>query len=100
MLTQFPRFHMALWAAIAVSWVILGANSGNVPWGSDTFWLVSCGLTAGAALGVASRGTRNSMCVYLVAATTIATIRASAYLSNDAGSPAWVYPELMRRSHA
>lgn len=82
---------MALWAAIAVSWVILGANSQNVPFSTSTFWIIVTSLVAGAALGVARRGTRDSMVIYLVAALAVGSCRSIAYLLDSAGGPAWVW---------
>lgn len=87
----YPRFHMALWAAIAVSWLILGANSGNVPFGTEQTWLVGNALVAGTALGVAYRGSRESMILYLLAALAAGTIRAFSYLLNGSTGPGWVW---------
>ena len=86
-----PRSHMALWATLAVVWVVLGANSGNVPFSGTMFWLTATSLTAGAALGVAHRGTRNSMLVYLVAALLVGGFRSVAYLLDGAGGPSAVW---------
>lgn len=90
-LPHLPRFHMALWAAIAISWLILGANSGNVPWGTTATWVFVNALVAGAALGVAYRGTANSMMVYLVAALLASGFRSAAYIANGSGGPGWVW---------
>ena len=85
------RLHMALWTAIALAWVVLGANSQNVPFSTSTFWIIVTSLTAGAALGVARRGSRDSMLVYLIAALAVGSCRSIAYLLNSAGGPAWVW---------
>ena len=82
---------MALWAAIALSWLILGANSGNVPWGTTETWIVVNALVAGAALGVAYRATASSMTVYLVAALAASGVRSAAYMVEGSGGPAWVW---------
>ncbi len=90
-LPGLPRFHMALWAAIALSWLILGANSGNVPWGSTESWILINALVAGTALGVAYRGTANSMMMYLIAALLASGFRSAAYIANGSGGPGWVW---------
>lgn len=82
---------MALWAALAVVWVILGANSANVPWGNVTTWVIVNSFVAGAALGVAFRRTADSMFVYLVAALIAAAIRSIAYIMDGSGGPGWVW---------
>lgn len=82
---------MALWAAIAVAWLLLGAHSRAVPWGTPTMWIVFNAFVAGAALGVACRGTFNSLMIYLFAAFAAGSIRSMAYLSNGAGGPTWVW---------
>lgn len=88
---SYPRFHMALWCAIAVSWLILGANSGRVPWGTDDSWLIANALVAGTALGVAYRGTQDSLLVYLVAALIAGSVRSLGYLTNGSAGPGWVW---------
>ena len=87
----YPRAHMGLWAAIAVAWLVLGANSGGVPWGNVTTWLVINSFVAGAALGVAFRRTADSMFVYLVAALIAGAARSIAYIANGSGGPGWVW---------
>lgn len=87
----YPKFHMALWCAIAVAWLILGANSANVPWGTPQSWLLANALVAGAALGVAYRATANSMLVYLIAALAAGGTRSVAYFTNGSGGPGWVW---------
>lgn len=89
--TSYPRFHMALWCAIAVAWLILGANSGNVPWGTESTWLLANAFVAGAAIGVAYRRTADSMLVYLIAAFIAGGARSAAYLSNGSAGPGWVW---------
>lgn len=86
-----PRPHLALWAAIAVAWLILGNNSDNVPTGNTVFWVVACGLVAGAAVGVAHRASRHSLLVYLVAALIVGAVRSVAYVVNGSGGPAAVW---------
>jgi hypothetical protein len=88
---SYPRFHMALWCAIAVLWLMLGANSGRVPWGTSSTWLLVNSFVSGAALGVAYRRTANSMLVYLIAALIAGACRSIAYLSNGSTGPGWVW---------
>lgn len=87
----YPKFHMALWCAIAVTWLVLGANSGNVPWGTESSWLLANALVSGAALGVAYRRTANSMLVYLIVALVAGSCRSLAYLTNGSTGPGWVW---------
>lgn len=87
----YPRFHMAIWAAIAVCWLILGSQSGRVPWGNDMTWLLANAVVSGAALGVAYRRTHESMLVYLIAALVAGSVRSAAYLSNGSTGPGWVW---------
>lgn len=88
---SYPKFHMALWCAIAVTWLILGANSGNVPWGTLNTWLIANALVSGTALGVAYRGTQDSMLVYLIVALAAGSCRSLAYLTNGSAGPGWVW---------
>lgn len=89
---HYPRFHMALWTAIALCWLILGVNSDAVPWGGGGHgWLVGCALVAGSALGVAYRSTRDSMLTYLVFALIAGSIRSLSYLIDGATGPGWVW---------
>jgi hypothetical protein len=83
--------HMALWSAIALAWLILGVNSSAVPWGNDNTWLVCNAVVSGTALGVAYRGTRDSMLVYLIAALIVGSVRSIAYLANGSVGPGWVW---------
>ena len=87
----YPRFHMAIWAAIAVSWLILGSQSSRVPWGNDMTWLLANAVVSGAALGVAYRRTHESMWIYLICALTVGSLRSAAYLANGSAGPGWVW---------
>lgn len=82
---------MALWTAIALAWLILGANSDGVPWFAEDTWLLIDAIVAGTALGVAYRGTSRSMSIYLVTAMTVSTVRSAAYIDAGYGGPAWVW---------
>lgn len=88
---QYPKFHMALWSAIALAWLILGANSSNVPWGTNSTWLLANALVAGSALGVAYRRTANSLLVYLIASLAAGSCRSLAYLTDGSLGPGWVW---------
>lgn len=88
---SYPKFHMSLWVTIALAWLILGANSGNVPWGTDLGWLLTNAAVAGTALGVAHRGTQSSMLIYLLAALAAGSIRSIAYLANGSTGPGCVW---------
>lgn len=87
----YPRFHMALWCAIAVTWLVLGANSAHVPWGTTGTWVLVNASVSGAALGVAYRRTQDSMLVYLIAALMAGSWRSLAYLTNGSAGPGWVW---------
>lgn len=86
-----PRLHWGVWLSIALAWVLLGGNSNNVPVGSTGFWIALTGIVAGAAIGVAARGTQNSMIVYALAALTAGVIRSASYIDNGSGGPAAVW---------
>lgn len=88
---RYPKFHMALWCAIALAWLILGANSSHVPWGTNSTWLLANALVAGSALGVAYRRTASSLLVYLIASLIAGSCRSLAYLTNGSSGPGWVW---------
>lgn len=77
--------------AFAFTWIALGFNSDNVPWGTSEFWLVMCSFAAGAALAVAHYRTLFAMRSYVAAVVGIGWLRSIAYLSTDNGGPAAVW---------
>lgn len=83
--------RLAIWWALAAAWFALGLNSDNVPYGNEWFWVIACGLVAGAALGYATRRTVFSLSIYLILAAAVGIIRSVAYLANDSGGPASVW---------
>lgn len=89
--TRQKRLKFAVWVVLAVAWLILGNHSQHVPVGSHTFWLLSCGMVAGSAIGVAHRDTPQSVGLYLLLATAVGAIRSVAYLHDNNGGPASVW---------
>jgi len=85
------RVLVAVMAALATGWLILGPNSDSVPWGSDTIWMIVCALAAGAALAVARYRTLFALRSYVVITALIGAARSFAYLSDNAGGPAAVW---------
>jgi hypothetical protein len=77
--------------ALAAAWMALGFNSGNVPWGSHTFWVIACGTAAGSALALAHYTTMYALRRYVVVTAAVGIIRSSAYASIDAYGPMFVW---------
>jgi hypothetical protein len=81
----------AIVVVLAAAWFTLGFVSDNVPWGSDVFWLIACGIAAGSALALAQHTTMYALHRYVFATSTIGIIRSTAYASNGAYGPMFVW---------
>ena len=76
---------------LAVTWFGLGFNSDNVPWFSEPFWIIGCGMAAGSALSVAVYRSLFALRSYVTVTIVLGVLRSGAYLSNSSGGPALVW---------
>jgi hypothetical protein len=77
--------------ALAAAWFTLGFFSDNVPWGSDTFWIIACSIAAGSALALAQHTTMYALHRYVFTTSVIGIIRSTAYASDGAFGPMFVW---------
>lgn len=82
---------IAVSAAFATAWLVLGQNSDNVPWFPEWVWVLACGLAAGSAISVGVYQSLFALRSYTVIVAVIGLARSLAYLNNNSGGPAAVW---------
>ena len=92
MLREPPYWPAPIAVLMSGAWVVLGFNSQSVPYGSDGFWLLVCGVASGSSLAVAWHRTLFALRSYCVIVMIVGAIRSIAYaVELDTNGPAAVW---------